>query len=64
MRQQQVTVFHKAMENKKLSPRLAGECFRHIHTVYWHVAKKYAKFGAGRLAVGAVLVEVAQKSIV
>ena len=32
-------------------------------TVYLHVAK-YAKFGAGRLAVGAVLGEGVQKAIV
>ena len=55
----------KAVETKQLSPRLAGEWFDIPHTtVCWHVAKKYAKFGAVRLAVGAVLGEGRQKGIV
>ena len=33
------------------------------NTVYLHVAKRYAKFGAGRLAIGAVLGEGVQKII-
>ena len=54
----------KAVETKQLSPRLAGEWFGILNTtVYRHVAKKYAKFGAGRPAVGAVLGEGGQKII-
>ena len=64
-KQQRVAVSQKAVEIKQLSPRLTGEWF-HIPntTVSWHVAKKYAKIGAVRLAVGAVLGEGRQKSIV
>ena len=54
----------KAVEVKQLSPRLEGEWFGiHYTTVCLHVAKKYAKFGAGRLGVGAVLGEGVQKII-
>ena len=42
----------KAVETKRLSPRLPGEWFGIPNTtVYLHVAKNYAKFGAGRLVV-------------
>ena len=41
-KQQQVAVCvpeRLAMKNKQLSPRLAGEWFRHLHTtIYWHVS--------------------------
>ena len=47
----------------QLSPRLAGEWLGiPSTTVYLHVAKKYAKFEAGRLAVGAVLGEGGQET--
>ena len=64
-KQQRAAVSQKAVETKQLSPRLAGEWLGIPNTtVYLHVAKKYAKFGAGRPAVGAVLGEGGQKSIV
>ena len=48
----------------QLSPRLAGEWFGMPNTtIYLHVSKKYAKFEAGGLAVGAVLGEKVQKII-
>ena len=54
----------KAVESKQLSPRLAGESLGMPNTtVYLHVAKTYAKFGAGRLAITAVLGEGVQKSL-
>ena len=64
-KQKRAAVSQKAVETKQLSPRLAGEWFDIPDTtVCRHVAKKYAKFGAARLAVGAVLGEGRQKSIV
>ena len=53
-KQQKTAVSQKAVETKQLSLRLAGEWFGIPNTtaVYLHVAKKYAKFGAGRLAEG------------
>ena len=64
-KRKRTAVSQKAMETKQLSPRLAGEWFGIPNTtVYLHVAKKYAKLGAGRLAVGAVLGEGVQKIIV
>ena len=48
----------KAVETKQLSPRLVGDWFGIPNsTAYRHLAKKYPKFGGGRLAVGAVLGE-------
>ena len=47
-------MFPKAVEIKQLSPRLAGEWFDNT-TVSRHVAKKYARFGTVRPAVGAML---------
>ena len=64
-KQQRAAVSQKAVETKQLSPRLVGEWFGIPNTtVYLHVAKKDAKFAAGRLAVGAVLGEGVQKIIV
>ena len=64
-KQQGVAASQNAVETKELSPRSAGEWFGIPKTtVYWHVAKKYAKLGVGRPAVGAVLGEGGQKSIV
>ena len=55
----------KAVETKQLSPRLAGEWLGIPNTtVCRHVAKKYAKFGAVRLAVGTVVGEGRQKILV
>ena len=62
-KQERAAVSQKAVETKQLSPRLAGELIPDT-TVCRHVAKKYAKFGAVRLAVGAVLGERVQKIIV
>ena len=62
-KQQRAAASQKAVEIKQLSPRLAGEWFGIPNTtVSWHVAKKYAKFGAIRLAVSAVVGEGAQKN--
>ena len=56
------SVSQKAVETKQLSPRLAGEWFGIPNaTDCRRVAKEYAKFGAGRPAVGAVLGEGVQK---
>ena len=64
-KQERAAVSQNVVETKQLSPRLAGEWFDIPDTtVCRHVAKKYAKFGAVRLAVGAVLGEGRQKSIV
>ena len=64
-KQQRAAVSQKAVEIKQLSPKLAGEWFGIPNTtVIRHVAKKYAKFGIVRPAVGAVLGEGRQKSIV
>ena len=51
------------METKQLSPRLTGGEWFGIPntTVSRHVAKKYTKFGAVRLAVGAMVGEGVQK---
>ena len=51
-KQERAAVSQKAVEVKQFSPRLAGEWFGIPNTtVCLHVAKKYAKFGAGRLGV-------------
>ena len=51
VKQERAAVFQKAVKTKQLSPRLAGEWFGIPDTtVCQHVAKKYAKFGAVRLA--------------
>ena len=64
-KQQRVTVSQTAVETKHLTLRLAGEWFGILKTtVYPHVARKYAKFEAGRSAIGVVLSEKGQKSIV
>ena len=58
-KQQRVTASQKAVETKELTLRLAGEQFGISKTaVYW----KYAKFGVGIPAVGAVLDEVQKKA--
>ena len=44
----------KAVETKQLRPRLAGEWFGGLVTVYQHVAIKYTKLWAGRHTVDAV----------
>ena len=63
--QQRAAASQKAVEIKQLSPRLAGEWFGIPNTtVSRHVAKKYAKFGAVRFAVGAVVGEGVLKIIV
>ena len=50
-KQERAAVSQKAVETKQLSPRLAEEWFGIPHnTVCRHVAKKYAKFEAVRLA--------------
>ena len=52
-KQQRAAVSQKAVEIKQLSPRLAGEWYGIPNTtVSRHVAKKYAKFGTVRPAVG------------
>ena len=62
-KQQRAAVSQKAVEIKQLSPRLAEEWFGIPNTtVSQHVAKKYAKFGAVRLAVGAAVGERVQKN--
>ena len=64
-KQQRAAVSQKAVETKQLSPRLAGKWFGIPDTtVCRHVAKKYTKYGAVRLAVGAVVGEGVQKIIV
>ena len=64
-KQERAAVSQKAVKTKQLSPRLAGEWFDIPDTtVCWHVAIKDAKFGAVRLAVGAVVGEGRQKIIV
>ena len=64
-KQQRAAASQKAVEIKQLSPRLAEEWFGIPNTtVSQHVAKKYAKFGAVRLAIGAVVGEGVQKIIV
>ena len=53
-KQQRAAVSQKAVKTKQLSLRLAGEWFGIPNTtLYRHVLKKYAKFGAGRAAFGA-----------
>ena len=53
-KQQRAPVSQKAVKTKQLSLRLAGEWFGIPNTtLYRHVLKKYAKFGAGRAAFGA-----------
>ena len=58
-KQERAVVSQNVVETKQLSPRLAGEWFDIPDTtsVCRHVAKKYVKFGAARLAVGAVVKE-------
>ena len=64
-KQLKVTASQKGVETKQLTLRLAGERFGIPKTtVYRHVARKYAEFGAGRPAIGTVLDEKGQKSIV
>ena len=58
-KQERAALSQKAVETKQLSPRLAGPEWFGIPdtTVCRHVAKKYAKFGAVRLAFGEWLVK-------
>ena len=52
----------ESCETKELTLRLAKEWFGIPKTtVYQHIARKYAKFGAGRPGVGAVLDERTEK---
>ena len=67
--QKRAAVSQKAVETKQLSPRWVESCqesglaYVPNTTVYPHVAKKYAKFGAGRPIVSVVLGERGQKII-
>ena len=64
-KQRRAAVSQKPVEIKQMSPTLAEEWFGIPNTtVSLHVAKKYAKFGTIRLAVGEVLGKGRQKSTV
>ena len=64
MKQERAAVSQNVVETKQLSPRLAKEWFDIPDTTVCRHVAKYAKFGAVRVSVGAVLGEGRQKSIV